>query len=509
MNCNAMARPTILMNIQGVRLIECDICLGRYREGQLELHQESCIVRLVFRCSICNEDYVSREGLLNHLYLHEIVGDSKDMHFQELQAKFKLHQCSLCNDHRGYSESSFGIHVRDFHGNCDVQNQTIATAFNILEEEPVSIKVEDSTSDSEKDNNSKDYDDFLEDSSEADLVDKQQATTKLPRLPRKRYWLPVRNELGELIWRCPICNLIFDCKWKKQYHMTMTHTEPKHKCSYCQKMFHLPASLRLHIKACSAMRCHKCGIMFTTRIQLKNHISKHPQNGTPKNVEALHAQDDEQAIQIIDEKSASKSSDCRNQVGNNSNTSTNSMENERVASPGEPRHKCSLCQKMFKFRYKLRKHEEFCSGLRCYKCGIMFSSRVRLEDHNITKHSHVSNPVNFKAGSHKNATDWFEKPGASFLTTSISNDQTVQTKAHIAIIIGKILRWVATDKITMPVPHVEVRFTECNRATAKCWHCSRPVVLNGHTNKDGSMYWFISNFRRHILSHLRSTKACQ
>lgn len=61
----------------GVRTIECDSCLGRIQEDELLQHQETCTTLLAFRCAVCLQDYMSKEGLWKHLDLHE-VGYSTD-----------------------------------------------------------------------------------------------------------------------------------------------------------------------------------------------------------------------------------------------------------------------------------------------------------------------------------------------------------------------------------------------------------------------------------------------
>lgn len=129
-------------------MVECEICLEKYQEDDLEQHRETCELRLVLRCSICNEDYMNREGLWNHLDLHENIHD-KELHCQELRVNHKLHQCTLCNDQRGYSESSYLMHVRNIHGNCEAQNQGIDSESNDLLEELVSVNVKRMTSNKE------------------------------------------------------------------------------------------------------------------------------------------------------------------------------------------------------------------------------------------------------------------------------------------------------------------------------------------------------------------------
>lgn len=55
-----------------VEMRECDICLEEYHQNDLEEHRGTCMARFVLRCAVCNEDYVSKEGLWNHLVDHDV-----------------------------------------------------------------------------------------------------------------------------------------------------------------------------------------------------------------------------------------------------------------------------------------------------------------------------------------------------------------------------------------------------------------------------------------------------
>lgn len=59
------------LHLQDVRE-ECDICLEKVLKNDLEQHREMCSPRIVYHCAICSDDYLSKEGLWNHLDLHEV-----------------------------------------------------------------------------------------------------------------------------------------------------------------------------------------------------------------------------------------------------------------------------------------------------------------------------------------------------------------------------------------------------------------------------------------------------
>ncbi|XP_021711341.1 uncharacterized protein LOC5566712 isoform X2 [Aedes aegypti] len=69
----------------------------------------------IFRCTFCNQDYVNREGMWNHLDSHDIADVGKSLHCKEIIVCYDLHECLICNDKRGYSEDIFSVHIQEAH----------------------------------------------------------------------------------------------------------------------------------------------------------------------------------------------------------------------------------------------------------------------------------------------------------------------------------------------------------------------------------------------------------
>ncbi|XP_065083011.1 zinc finger protein 729-like [Ochlerotatus camptorhynchus] len=115
--CDASAEKPIpiVPKEDAVRKVECNVCLEECQEDELQHHRMMCMPRWVFRCSVCDGDYLSKEALWNHLALHEIANDSKELHYQEKRVTYKQHKCILCNDQRCYRESIYWIHVHEDH----------------------------------------------------------------------------------------------------------------------------------------------------------------------------------------------------------------------------------------------------------------------------------------------------------------------------------------------------------------------------------------------------------
>lgn len=102
------------LHLQDVRE-ECDICLEKVLKNDLEQHREMCSPRIVYHCAICSDDYLSKEGLWNHLDLHEIVDEDKELNYSEVRTAQELQKCVLCNDQRGYMEKRYWEHVHEDH----------------------------------------------------------------------------------------------------------------------------------------------------------------------------------------------------------------------------------------------------------------------------------------------------------------------------------------------------------------------------------------------------------
>lgn len=98
-----------------VNKVECDICLDQVQKDELQQHREMCSPRLVFRCALCSYDFLSKEGLWNHLDLHEISDESKELYYSEVRITRELYKCILCNDQRGYADKKYWEHVHEDH----------------------------------------------------------------------------------------------------------------------------------------------------------------------------------------------------------------------------------------------------------------------------------------------------------------------------------------------------------------------------------------------------------
>ncbi|XP_065086934.1 zinc finger protein 91-like isoform X2 [Ochlerotatus camptorhynchus] len=283
-------------------MVECGVCLEEYPEGEVELHRQMCVVRLMFRCVICDEDYMSKEGLWNHLDLHEITDESKELHYQEIKAKHKLHQCELCNDQRAYLKSHYWKHVQDVHdgfflrcsecgenfrseklkndhtqSHCKLRDQTVTSelADRMVSRVIFPCVVEKTTSDAEqsrreqgnKSNEAVGVNSRLDENSPVDLNDVTE--TKMLSIDT------TDNDLMQpvLPFMCDICGNTFSSHFKVQYHKKAIHGRI-YKCPHCRKLFNME-DYHAHLLLCEKKKrypCESCRTQFSKPFYLAKHM---------------------------------------------------------------------------------------------------------------------------------------------------------------------------------------------------------------------------------------------
>ncbi|XP_065088624.1 zinc finger protein 616-like [Ochlerotatus camptorhynchus] len=404
-------------------MVECDICLEDYQEGDLELHREVCVVRLMFRCSLCNGDYVSKEGLWNHLDLHEIADESKELHYQEIKAKHKLHQCVLCNDQRAYSESPYWKHVHDVHDgfflrcsdcgenfqseslkndhdfrHCKARDKTVTADFDALKEAQVPIKVENMTSDADhlkrgelSSNANEELHNRLSEHSRVNLNTDHDADNNID----KESGLPTFNSDKSKDLRskfaCDICGMKFSSKGSFLRHKRAKYAcieRMQQKCPCCRRAFQIK-EYQAHFALCEKKKfsCTLCPMKFHTSVSLARHNSYyHRRKRAPMN----EKQDQNQVKNIMDKTinsaavSSSDSSSSSNVVeGTDINTAKKNIVDK--TSTGT---KCFHCDKECARASILRYHmlQSHLPAM-CKVCGITFEGARRARYHKIKKHT--------------------------------------------------------------------------------------------------------------------------
>ncbi|XP_065088618.1 zinc finger protein 729-like isoform X2 [Ochlerotatus camptorhynchus] len=356
-------------------MIECEICLEEYQEGDLELHREMCVLRLMFRCSLCHGDYVSKEGLWNHLDLHEIADESKELHYQEIKAKHKLHQCVLCNDQRAYSESLYWKHVHDVHdgffvrcsdcgenfrseklksdhvfSHCKARDQTVASDFIAPEEKPVPMIVGNTTSDADHLKLS-----LGEQSSNANEDLKNVGPcTKCSHCgieESSAFTLARHILIHHEAVACDLCGITLPSLSQALQHKSTKHKTVTFKCSHCLMQFTGRMHFKNHVSKCEkkTVPCEICGKMYENVIS-----SQHRRNG------------------------------CRVYK-----MSKEQKQNNSETSPlGKSQTKCYYCNEEFPSPGQFYRHLQICHELtKCEICGITILGISANRYHKIQSHT--------------------------------------------------------------------------------------------------------------------------
>ncbi|XP_029731914.1 zinc finger protein 91 [Aedes albopictus] len=84
-------------------------------DDQRDVSQEDGQKQPVFRCTVCDWYYLSKEGLWNHLERHMNSGETGEEYCEELVVPYEMYDCELCGDHRLYQEDSYRQHISEAH----------------------------------------------------------------------------------------------------------------------------------------------------------------------------------------------------------------------------------------------------------------------------------------------------------------------------------------------------------------------------------------------------------
>ncbi|XP_065088619.1 zinc finger protein 761-like isoform X3 [Ochlerotatus camptorhynchus] len=403
-------------------MVECGICLEEYQEGNLELHREICVLRLMFRCSLCHGDYVSKEGLWNHLDLHEIADESKELHYQEIKAKHKLHQCVLCNDQRAYSESPYWNHVHDVHdgfflrcSDCgeNFRSETLQNdhAFSHCkgrdQTEKDQVPIEDENRSEQSSNTNKEFNCRLIEHSRVNLNTANDTDNniidKKPELPTIDS-AKSKDLLSRLA--CDICGITFSSKGLLLRHKRAKYTcmNGKHQtCPHCRRIFQ-PKEYQAHYALCEKQNfsCGLCPMKFQTSASFARHMRNgHRRKGVLNDEKQDQHQRKNFVVKTInpaDKSTTHFSSDS----SSSSNVVEGTAEKDIADNSGEllvenpssrssdtlSGTKCFRCDKECATARNLRHHIVHChQPTTCSICGIIFEGSYRARHHKIKKHT--------------------------------------------------------------------------------------------------------------------------
>ena len=175
------------------------------------------------------------------------------------------------------------------------------------------------------------------------------------------------------------------------YHMSIFFvTDANYTCAHCQAQFVEKSNFDLHLKysqAChdanpQVFKCGKCGEVFTTLINLQQHIRRHEQNKHSKHFRCNKSFTQNEDLQ---EHSHAHSTvhPCDGQEQNCPKTSLKPHAGEKCL-------QCEYCSKTFKFKSKLKRHLLVHTGEKPYKCQYCsksFRQKDSFNYHLLTQHA--------------------------------------------------------------------------------------------------------------------------
>ncbi|XP_021711340.1 zinc finger protein Xfin-like isoform X2 [Aedes aegypti] len=307
--------------------VQCAICHEEFPENELQQHQDACMPLLVFRCAVCGQDYLSKEGLWNHLDQHEIADDKKDLYYEEKASKHVLHKCAICNDQRGYQESLYWHHIHEDHdgfflrctecgdsfrsqkletdhrlNHCEARKQAIPDEFKEVKFVPefseVNFPVEDAETSlnelpsdlllipqlqqfesldptdevQENDNvqldESSDVEGSMSETDESSVPKSGRTNATTCGVCKKSFNSPIRfyrhQDYAHRKRTCQLCRITVTGSNQYRYHMLKQHSEPSYKCAHCKKEFHLLAAYRRHTDTHANKFRYQCKISSTS-----------------------------------------------------------------------------------------------------------------------------------------------------------------------------------------------------------------------------------------------------
>ncbi|XP_065083010.1 zinc finger protein 271-like isoform X2 [Ochlerotatus camptorhynchus] len=258
--------------------------------------------------------------------------ESKESHYQEMRATYKLYQCVLCNDQRGYQESIYWRHVHEDHdgfflrcldcganfrsekrktdhalSHCNTREQ-IEASDSTGSEMSTKYREQKSANRPEKSNFHKNNGDltnvdyqFSEDPSigncDGGIVDNDtkefkiegEISQQMPTVSTDKKCSYCDKEFNDAIilarhieychqpFTCDICGMTAEKRNQIRYHKLITHTEPSYKCSGCPMVFHFNSAYQRHLTKHEKEKkvpCALCGNKFKSKPGLAWHMKR-------------------------------------------------------------------------------------------------------------------------------------------------------------------------------------------------------------------------------------------
>ncbi|XP_062552762.1 zinc finger protein 62-like [Armigeres subalbatus] len=407
--------------------IECEACLGKFPEEDLAVHRVACSAQVVYRCALCNAQYLTKEGLWSHLDSHGIEDASRNTYCSEERISCKLHTCALCCDRRCYQETIYWEHVHEDHdgfflkcseceetfrskkllndhilNHCKIK-RTLELPDLLVKQEAIDldlpVQVDDSTTSRKRKTRSATISDKLKaapgtnDKMEVDEepmvkipLSESKSDTKCPFCSKELHHegaLDVHIKNSHKPTKCDKCDLVFAGRSRMSYHKVRSHPLPKFECPYCPEKFHAQATYQPHLKAHLNAECYPCHICERQCKDLR-YLAQHyrryhyPDAHFQNLFAALKARDqgDNEAM------NAFKLRDVV--VKEEIEVEDSELQPQETSEEGRAwtADRCPICDEHFDDRERVSMHvQEVHSVTICTLCGVIFDDADQLLDH--------------------------------------------------------------------------------------------------------------------------------
>lgn len=265
------------------RKIECDICLEQYQENKKKQHRKVCKPRVIFRCSLCDEDYLTQESLGTHLIDHQVPYEKRELYCQETRLTYKQFRCVLCNDQRSFRETYYWQHIHEDHDGYYLKCLKCGESFRSKKRK------------ADHDQNPCNSQDQIipPQSDELELIEVVENVNINEHLLQEEQNVPSEKDFEANQADEPIsldsdsdveiildCNQVDDSARKNISQKAAVpgktlQPQATSKCTECTKVFATPRLLSVHMQYChEPSKCDTCGLSFQTRNQVKYHERK-------------------------------------------------------------------------------------------------------------------------------------------------------------------------------------------------------------------------------------------
>ncbi|KAL0118070.1 hypothetical protein PUN28_009030 [Cardiocondyla obscurior] len=332
-----------------------------------------------------NQD--GQEEVIGHLETEEgtDLGEVVIVNRGRIRPKSKVRRrqnkftCTLCG--RGFLQRSKYLVHKSFHTNNKNECAECKKVFDSKENLKLHQEKTQHNSSSTKENVQ------VQESRETHKTEQDNTAKTLPTAKS----LEVTDNSKNTIYKCEKCNKQFGLKQEHELHMVLVHEQPKFTCNTCNKSFSNQSDLKMHIPTHGKIKeksnpypCNICGKVLNHPSSVLYHKEAEHNDGrrfvcNKCNKSFKHKQL-LQRHQLVH-------SDSRPHVCKSCNASFKTkanLINHQSTHTGQKKYQCEICNQQFAHKTSLTLHYRWHTGqkpFKCKECGKSFSQNGNLQEH--------------------------------------------------------------------------------------------------------------------------------